>query len=186
MIKKAVNLFIVLMFCCVGASAAELLTYRLLPGSTYTPVYGAYPIGPTESMTGYFTWSEGYSGGSNEKIFIMSDLSFQTASFSIIQEPPHHYASTINIQGQVYFWDLLQITNLSGGILVGEGRTGSGGQYLGTWDRPTYINVSDIGVCPENGGYFFGKMTIVAELVPEPATIGLLAAGGILLRKRRA
>ena len=67
-----------------SASRAQTYQYMLEPGSTITPSFYANPVGPTEPLTGTFSWTfvlyDAYWSTVN---FSTTALSFQSPSFTL-------------------------------------------------------------------------------------------------------
>ena len=61
-----------------GSLDASPINYVLQSGSTITPYYGATPTGPTEAMTGGFTWQL-----TDSSHFQATALQFQSPSFTL-------------------------------------------------------------------------------------------------------
>ena len=76
--------------CCCFALAAKAQTYQYMlePGSTITRYLGVTPIGPTEPLTGTFTWAPaGYDGEWDEYYWQTSELDFQSPSYHLTLYP---------------------------------------------------------------------------------------------------
>ena len=65
--------------CLVYPAQADLL-YMLQPGSTITPYHNGAPSGPSEPLSGTFTWYL-YTTGPGFAGFDATSLTFQSASF---------------------------------------------------------------------------------------------------------
>jgi len=50
-------IFMAAVMCFASAVRAQTYQYILEPGSTITPSYFANPIGPTEPLSGTFSWT---------------------------------------------------------------------------------------------------------------------------------
>jgi len=58
-------------YCVASAASAQTYEYVLEPGSTITPSYYGTPVGPTEPLSGTFSWT-----------FVSFDSTFSTYNFN--------------------------------------------------------------------------------------------------------
>ncbi len=165
---------------------AENIPYKLMPGSTITPVYGPNPVGPTEALTGTFQWYVS-SSNSNFISYNASQLYFESDSFtvSLNTTPLNEYATSVFKNSQdTYFAEVVDLTGLP--ITTGMLACFTIGTYSGPSSSPLTLNYPDLRIAPPEGGFYRAQLTIVAEQVPEPATLLLLGLGAVRLRSRQA
>lgn len=158
--------YVVLLVCLSFATniqAAGALNYILLPGSAITPYIGDTPIGPTEPMTGNFSWVQKKTK-SNIIGFDAKQLDFRSASFQITLNTNSNdlFSSVFPDSCLTYFGEIVNLTGLS--IQTGDMSTFSDGCYSGPSLRPSLLNYPDVRISPLGGGAFVAKISIVAAL----------------------
>jgi hypothetical protein len=173
---------VVVMSVLAGSSIAQAepitLNYRLLPGSTITPVIGATPIGPAEKLRGSFNW---LPSEPTCCFFEATALSFYSPSFSITLNQ-----TALNNSESIVFPDspttyFSEVVDLGGfDIDVGGVSSSVPGSYLGSPGAPTFVSYPFAQLSPLGGGTFRAKLNFSAVLVPEPSawilsSIGLTA-----------
>jgi len=158
---------------------AAPITYRLLPGSTITPVFGLTPIGPTEALTGTFQWV----GPDNNQGFDAVALFFSSPSFSIgLNQTALNDLETFvsPLSSVTIFAEIVDLMGLNAAVgeLVGNGT------YLGPSTAPNFLSYPLLRIAPLGpGGVFVADLSFSASPVPEPpgwilsATALALAAG---------
>jgi hypothetical protein len=174
--------------CCLAFIAAFFiqtpakaitLTYKLLPGATITPYFGAEPTGPTEALTGSFEWTGPYNG--NPVGWDATALSFSSPSFLLtLNETPVNdvLTSVFAAPAKTYFSEVLNIVGMPidvGGISAWEGT------YVGTPSLPTLLIYPELRIAPPNGGPWYARVTFSAQLVPEPSTWVMAVLAGVAL-----
>lgn len=156
---------------------ATPITYRLLPGSTITPVAGPTPTGPTEALTGTFQWV----GPDTNQAFDAVALFFSSPSFSITlnQTALNDLETFVSpISSITIFAEIVDLVglNTSLGDLVGSGT------YLGPSSAPTFLSYPLLHIAPHNGGLFVADLSFSALPVPVPEPPGwLLSATALAL-----
>src|SRR5437016_14363387 len=108
------RLMVVLMLaCCARWAAAQDATYVLDPGSTITPVSGATAIGPTEVLSGSFTWHPS-PFLTNAEAFKATALVFQSASFTLVLDTTsaNNLDSDTFSDGRTFFSEVVDATGL--------------------------------------------------------------------------
>jgi len=154
--------------CGIGldsqATAAEVLHYTLVRGSTITPVDGMDPIGPTEPLSGHFDWLQ-YGGPINETIlgFDVMALNFYSPSFSLQlnTSPANDIMSAVHMDSDLTVFD--EVADLTGlrtspGCLLST----SPGSYLGPPTQPVVLNYPNVGIGPVGGGVWLARLNLVA------------------------
>jgi len=181
--KSILVVVMVVLVLLIGTSAyAENIPYKLMPGSTITPVYGPDPVGPTEALTGTFQWYADWSD-LNLIAYNASQLYFESDSFtvSLNTTPLNEYATSVFKDSQdTYFMELVDLTGLP--ITTGMLECFTVGAYSGPSSSPLTLDYPDVRITPLEGGFFRAKLTIVAEQIPEPTTLLLLGLGAVMLR----
>lgn len=166
-------IFLAIVFVTSSSVYGENITYRLLPGSTITPVFGSNPVGETETLTGTFEWDEVSSGSTNLRAFNASALHFKSLSYEITLNTTtlNDVASTIFTgSNDTYFNEVVDLVGLP--ISTGRMGTFSVGTYSGPSDRPEFLNYPDIRISPVSGGSFHARLNLIAEEV-KPNTLKL-------------
>ena len=186
MMERGSILWLVLLgVIVISAPAAAEITYHLLPGSTIRPMQGAQFTGPAEDLTGTFQWDiNDYDG------FIVADASylyFESESYTVTlnSTPLNDMSTSIFTDPQESnFSEVVDLTGLSittGGLEFFE----TPGTYTGSPYSPDSLSFSDLRIFPLGGGFWRAQLNLIAEPVPEPATLILFALGGLVLRRRK-
>jgi hypothetical protein len=167
----------------IGVNTAlcdNYINYRLLPGSTFTPKYGAQVTGPAEALTGSFQWHYEYQDMG--EIFKVTALHFESASYTLNLSATNNTGFTI--------WDNSNLATIYAdvdvtGRPITKGVLVANGTYSGPTLSPTYLTYPAIDMYPAGGGPYYGRLTLYAEQIPEPATILILGLGALALRRKR-
>jgi hypothetical protein len=159
---------------------SDYINYRLLPGSTFTPKDGSQIIGPAEDLTGTFQWH--YEYHLLGEIFMVTALHFESASYTLNLSPNNNTGFTI--------WDNSNLATICAdvyttGTPVPEGMLVANGTYSGPSTSPTYLSYPAVDLYPVGDGSYYGRLTLYAEQVPEPATLLLLGLGAVILKKTK-
>lgn len=177
-------IFVSVMVCLfIGVNSAlcgDYINYRLLPGSTFTPKYAAQITGPAEALTGTFQWHYEYQ--SQGEIFKVTALHFESDSYTLNLSANNNTGFTI--------WDNSNLATIYvavdvTGRPITEGVLVANGTYSGPSISPTYLTYPAIDMYPAGGGYYYGRLTLYAEQIPEPATFLILGLGALALRRKR-
>jgi hypothetical protein len=156
--------------CSIGltlqATAAEVLHYTLVRGSTITPRDGASPIGPTEPLRGHFDWLQ-YDGPINETILAFNAvaLTFHSPSFTLQlnTSPANDIMSALHTDSNLTVFD--EVADLTGlASSPGSVSSLSPGSYLGPPTRPVVLNYPNVGVAPVGGGAWLANLNLVAVM----------------------
>jgi hypothetical protein len=165
--------------CGVALTArAQTYQYMLEPGSTITPTYGIYPIGPSQSLTGTFSWTlVGYEGGNmDEYIWLTSALDLKSASYSLTLSPNGAGSATSGSSNGAGLNTWIQAPALSA-TPVCTLAVPSTGSYEGDPSMPSRLLFYDEYLDPSNGQPYVAHLSFTAVLVPEPSSLVLLALG---------
>jgi len=169
--------------CTVTLSvSAGPLFYELDSGCTITPTGGA-----TEALTGTFQWEQIEAPG----LVAMNatELFFQSPSltFTINKTPSDDWdwASSLFPDGSAFFLELVDATGLSLETVLLESFEIEYGYYTGPIDCPTHLVFQNVKIGNPSGGLWMGRIDMTATLVPEPATVLLLALGVVMVRRKR-
>jgi hypothetical protein len=163
----------------VGPPAQGVFDYVLLPDSTITPHNGPIPTGPSEALTGFFSWASVIPSQIQDAFeFNVTSLSFQSASYSLLWDnsSPQFGSSTPNgPYGQ---------TALDANVLWAQNPYAIGGfdqgTFLGTPAAPSRLIMTE-GLAPRAGGYWVAYLYIDAQLVSPPVTIQTVSRSGGLI-----
>jgi hypothetical protein len=180
---------VVLSGIIADTAGAAILTYVLQPGATITRYEGSVPIGPTESMSGTFSWVQIKSGLANYVAFDATALDFQSASYHLtLNTTVNNRASSARRSPQeVAFGEIVDAVGLSTTPLDTY-TVPDWGTYDGPAESPTVLTFAEIRLGPPQGGPWAAKISFTAVQVPEPTTLALLFTaflGGLLWWRRR-
>jgi len=169
------KLIAIAIFIALELSAyCAAISYVLLPGSTITPVSGATPIGPTESLVGTFDWIYNSPDGSHSFLDAVS-LDLFSSSFHLTLQIGNNVATGISASN-VLFLENVNMTGLS--IPVGQISSIVSGTYAGPITAPTFVSFPQLGITPPSGsGLYVAKLSFTAQQVPEPSVAFLVAFG---------
>jgi hypothetical protein len=158
-----------------GVRGAGLL-YELLPGSTITPWSGGHPSGPSEALTGTFTWQLTATYPDGHEAWAETSLSFQSASFSLTLDPANALGSwTMPLTNGAYFGAAVDCPALSFGALEISEQVYS--SVTGPAASPTTLTCPLLDVTGLSGGADLAQITFEAQLVPEPQAAPLVLTG---------
>jgi hypothetical protein len=163
----------------------------LLPGSTITPFLGANQIGPTEPLSGSFTWRRESLAG-DHAVFDATFLHFQSASFllTLNMTPINNFGSGVWTEmNATTFAEVVDVVGLSTSPLLMSSLSGppmAAGIYDGPVTSPTRLVYPDLVLGPVDGGLSQARVSFTAVLVPEPEMPALLLAGIVLFVGRWA
>lgn len=179
-----------LITCCIlfwtimsphAVRAQQTLNYVLLPDSTITPTSGGIPIGPSEQLTGSFSWIQ-YTPSLNQDVytFYVTALNFQAPGYSLSLADGAQPDSTTpsDPNGQT---DMNADVNWAGGppgpYFIGGFAEGT---YTGPATAPTGLEMTE-GFVVATGGNWQDYLYIDAVVVPEPPAtlLGLIAFGAL-------
>jgi hypothetical protein len=175
---------------CIGTNPAfcdNVITYRLLPGSNFTPMYTSVVTGPTQNITGTFTWEQVNSYTYDYTVFNATDLHFQSQSYSFNLNTTSNDLKS-NVWYSINRTAFSEVVNATGiGITTGQLLLGlTWGTYTGPAISPTSLSYSNLELWSTGTyGYRYGKMTLYAEQIPEPATLLLFGLASLALRRKR-
>jgi hypothetical protein len=170
----------------VGVSPAfcgDYINYRLLPGSTFTPKNGNQITGPAQALTGTFQWHYEYHFPEiNAEVFKVTALNFESESYTLNLSPANNTGFVVyNSSNSALFYAEVDTT----GTPVPTGVLTANGTYSGPTLSPTNLTYPTIDMYPVGGGTYYGRLTLYAQQIPEPATILLLGLGALAIAKRR-
>jgi hypothetical protein len=174
-------------FSSIRLLAQGTLNYVLLPDSTITPHNGATATGPSQSLTGFFSWVPHVpSYVVDSDTFDITALIFKSSAYSLTLtdgSQPDNVTQT----GPDGDTSLNAYVNWPGGaqnpyFIGGFGQ----GTYLGPAAAPSQLILTE-GLGSNTGGNWIGYLYIDAQLVPEPSawSLSALASGGMLSLKLR-
>jgi hypothetical protein len=185
-----------LIACCIllcavtsqhSVRAQEILSYVLLPDSTFTPHNGAVATGPSQPLTGSFSWVQYIPSDVLDcNLFTVTALNFQTTGYSLTlaDESPDSVTPS-DPNGQT---DMDADVNWAGGT-AGPYFIGgfAEGTYTGPATAPTGLKMTEGFGGPSNDGLWQAYLYIDAVPVPEPTTLALAGLGGLaaLIAARR-
>lgn len=167
--------------------AQETLSYVLLPDSTFTPHDGAVATGPSQPLTGSFSWLQStLSSISDSYTFYVTALNFQTPGYSLtLTDGSPDSTTPSDPNGQT---DMDAYVNWAGDHPTGPYLIGgfAEGTYTGPATAPTGLKMTE-GFGIASGGSWQGYLYIDAVPVPEPTTLALAGLGGLaaLIAARR-
>lgn len=162
--------------------AQAILTYDLLPDSTITPVSDGVPTGPSQSLTGSFSWQQ-YTPSFvvDCNTFFVTDLDFHASGFSLTLTSGSPDSTTpSDPNGQT---DMDAYVNWAGGppgpYLIGGFAEGT---YTGPATAPTGLKMTE-GFGLASGGLWQDYLYIDATLVPEPSVslLGIVGLGALFV-----
>jgi hypothetical protein len=170
----------------VSPAQADLL-YLVQPGSTITPYSGGNPTGPSQPLTGTFTWQL-YTVGPGFAGFDATSLAFQSASFVLTLDTTSANnlgTSLFSDTHTSYFAEIVDDVGIQASPL--EISSSVRGTYEGPLESPTYLAYPELylfnGI---NGGSAIALISFQAvQQVPEPTALALLTIGLALLAGRR-
>lgn len=158
-------------------------TFDLLPDSTITPYSGGIPTGPSETLTGSFSWTVVPSGIGYITAFQLTSLNFESASFSLsLNLENNSYDPDTQSSGVAYFDAEVLQADSSQNLLIMS--TDNNGTFEGPFTAPTEVSCPNLSLAPSGGGANIAFLNIDAELAsgaPEPSTCDLLLGGMGLL-----
>jgi len=186
--NASLMVFLLAIISSVNLSGQGVLHYELLPDSTVTPHDGATPTGPSESLTGSFSWSPVIPSSIADSMqFDITSLIFSSPSYLLAlnnSSQPDNITKTgpagdTALNAYVVWQGAPQNPYFIGGF--GQGT------YVGSAAAPSQLMLTE-GLGPSAGGSFVAYVYIDAQLVPEPSTcslIALVSAGLLILKARR-
>ncbi|NJL31301.1 MAG: PEP-CTERM sorting domain-containing protein [Phycisphaerales bacterium] len=169
----------------VGSVNAGLINFEELPGdesaiaTDYQPV--GLPVGVSTTFTDGFLGSFAGEPGSDGGLYVFIEVADGTISFSGDVEVP-----SLFLDGTY-----LGFGGFANGTVTGllDGNTvwtGSVAQGAG-WTEITTGAGQTIDALAFNGSFLgIDAVTVNSAVVPEPASLGLLAVGGLMMLRRRA
>ena len=186
--KTSLLVFLLAIVSSMNLSAQGVLHYQLLPDSTVTPHDGATPTGPSESLTGSFSWTPVIPSGIVDSMqFDITSLTFNSQSYVLTLNNSSQPDNTTKIgpsgdtalNAYVVWQGAPQNPYFIGGF--GQGT------YVGSAATPSQLILTE-GMGPSAGGNWVAYLSIDAQLVPEPSTcslIALVSARLLMLKARR-
>lgn len=158
----------------LASSVQAGLIYQLEPGSTITPLAIGQPTGPSEPLTGTFTWQP-YDPLPDS--FAETALTLQSPSFLLALDhtSTDHLLTSIFPATQTSFFGVL----VDGyGIPASPLQiAGDPGSYEGPADAPTRLSYSNLYLSPYGGGFHVAVISFDAVLIPKPATWTIVVLG---------
>jgi hypothetical protein len=176
-----------LIACCIFISAIaspyavraqETLNYVLMPDSTFTPTIGGDPTGPSQPLTGSFSWVQYIPSDILDcNLFTVTALNFQTAGYTLtLADESPDSVTPADPNGQ---------TDMDADVNWGGGPAGlyfiggfAEGTYTGQATAPTELKMTE-GLGIATGGLWQAYLYIDAVAVPEPTTLALSGVGGL-------
>jgi hypothetical protein len=154
-----IGIFLLLAFIChsIVSSHARVplsrnfpvATYQLLPESWIIPVNNLHQKGPSEPITGTFTWRHA------DTQFIATALQLYSKSCSInLDLENDDYASTV-ADPHTDFGEIVSLNGVPDLKMVSEGE----GSFEGASDCPSYLSFPEIAIRPYPGGPFPGNFS---------------------------
>ena len=168
-------------FCHASPARADL-SYAVQPGSTITPYHEGQQSGPSEPLSGSFTWSLISIEPNYWAVYNATALDFRSASFHLTLDitPANNLESSCGFTSQnVGFAEVLNSSSLPGAHLQLVGW----GSYEGSCDNPTLLTFPGLWVSSPGGTIAYMSFTLVE--VPEPTAPVLLMGGLLLLACRK-
>ena len=155
-------------------SATETVTLVSSTASTYTYAVTLNNTGTTTIGTSWFAWLPGEDFMPSVPTAITSPAGWQSLVTSTIGNAIQWKATTSASYLGV------------GGTLAGFGFTSADSPAVLAGNAPGYVNTPTTTTEIYSGAPFSdGGFVLVANVVPEPASLGLLAVGGTLALRRR-
>jgi hypothetical protein len=182
---KAINAIWIVGVLAVSSAARPAkadLYYVLQPGSSITPWYNGHPNGPSQPMTGTFTWQLFWI----DRDFILfeaTSLSFQSLSFRLTLDTTaaNDLASSVSpYSNATVFSEVVDGVSLPGVPLVMFSTVN--GSYEGSWESPTLLTYPGLFLSAPDGHIPF--LSFTATQVPEPTALVLLIGGLLWLTCR--
>ena len=173
---RLIKKFTVAAVICLASVVHANITYQLEPGSTITPYNGAYPTGPSEPLTGTFTWLLEYGA------FQPTSLTFQSSSFLLTLNMTNNDLATSifpSTQTSYFGADVLDLVGDHNSPLALNSLI-SLGSYEGLANSPTRLVYPVVYLGPIGAGSVIAELHLVAEQVPEPKAQALTLIGLIL------
>jgi len=174
-----------MVMCFAFVAHAQTYQYTLQPGSTITPYANGQPIGPSESLSGTFSWScTGYDQIGNLYTFEVMALDFQSSSYSLTFDTN----ASVSVTGSGYF--TLGSAVYTKGLAASPAfLTGPEGTYAGNPWGPSQLSLSEYlwpGLRPPSGPAV-AWVSFTAVLVPEPNALIVFGLGlfAVIGRRRR-
>ena len=161
----------------------QTLTYQLLPSSTITPATEGIPSGPSQPLTGFFTWvPHTPSDVEDSDTFNITSLNFTSSTYSLTLANGSQPDNTTQIgpNGQT---GLNAEVNLAGSLqnpwFLGAYGNGS---FSGPATAPTRITFNAEGFYSSVSGFNEANLIIDARLIPDQVTNTLKITATILLQ----
>ena len=173
--KPFALLLSLLVWASIGATQAQ--TFILEVGSTITPYSGATQIGPTETLTGLFSWAQVGSGIDDIDAFQLTSLDFESTSFflTLNQGNNDQDPDTFTTGGAFFAAEVLDGGSTQ--LTIGPNE----GTYEGPASSPTALSFEDLTLYPYPGGSYVAHLTLEAVVIPEPSSWAPLLAMGLFL-----
>jgi hypothetical protein len=181
--KVSLAAFILFGLSSLAGIAPADVTYVLAPGATITPLSNGSPSGPTEALSGSFTWQdEGFSVGS--ETFEATALNFSSTDFALTlgTDPGNILESDTFPNGNTFFLQVVDGAGFSQTLLSLQSI--DSGEFVGSYADPTQVTYTNMKVVPPDGGEFEAEVTFTADAVPEPSSLALIAIGLLALGAR--
>jgi hypothetical protein len=174
--------------CFAAAVRGQTYQYQLEPGSTITPSYYGNPTGPSQPLTGTFSWT-----------FVSFDAYWTTYNFSTTALNFHSTSMSLTLNSRPYNGGTSS-SETAAGFEATVNATGGGmtsplsfvpwpandGSYEGDPSRPTRLIFLHERLDPAPGAL----ISFTAVLVPEPSAAAFMVLGLISIagwnRNRRA
>jgi hypothetical protein len=158
--------------------AQGIINYVLLPDSTFTPHDGSTPTGPSQPLTGSFSWLQYIPSDILDcNLFSVTALNFQAPGYSLtLADVSPDSVTPSDPNGQT---DMDADVNWAGGppnlYFIGGFAQGS---YTGSATAPTGLIMTE-GFGLASGGVWQDYLYIDAVAVPEPTTLSFAGLGGL-------
>jgi hypothetical protein len=171
---------------CLACIARADILYQLEPGSTITPGSIGQPSGPSEPLTGTFTWQLGELGP-NSGAFYETSLTLQSPSFLLTLDTTHNNLGTSIFPATQTSYFAAVVDGSGVGLPASPLEIASFGlgSYEGPSVSPTRLLYSELYLAPYAGGGILATISFEAMQVPEPKALALASVGLALLAGRR-
>jgi hypothetical protein len=160
----------------------QTYNYELVSDSSISPADGATITGPSEALSGTFSWTFD-PGNSNAEIFAytVTSLDLMMDNFNMnLSSMPQTGGEQTSIGGGAEFSAVIDLSGEATGVY--QIVSVDAGSFEGSAGAPTTLEFDSFGLAPFGGGLFVAKGNIDAVLVsvipaPEPSAWAMMLGG---------